>query len=134
MSVPELVRWSAAPGRLASDALVVDLARRLPDLTFALRSDPDAATVDVQILAIERRADGYGLRATLVITPAHAKPRRRVLDLQATGAPTPDGEAEALSGMIGAMADQVADDLLADLPAGPATPRPRGDDLPTIRP
>jgi hypothetical protein len=56
------------------------------------------------------------------------------LDLQGTGAPTPDGEAEALSGMIGAMADQVADDLLADLPAGPATPRPRGDDLPTIRP
>jgi uncharacterized lipoprotein YmbA len=134
VSVPELTRWSAAPARLASDALIVDLTRRLPGLSFALRSDPDAATVDVEIQAIERRADGYGLLATAVITAAHGAPRRRVLSLVAAGVPTADGEAEAVSGMIAAMADQLAEDLLAGVPAGPGTPRPHAEDLPRIRP
>jgi uncharacterized lipoprotein YmbA len=134
VSVPELTRWSAAPARLASDALIVDLAARLPGLTFALRSDPEAATVNVEIQAIERHTDGYGLRATLVITGAHAAPRRRVLTLEAHGAPTADGEAEAVSGMIGGIADQLAEDLSEAVRGGRAPPNPLADDLPTIRP
>jgi uncharacterized lipoprotein YmbA len=114
MTVAELNRWSAAPARLAAAALTQDLIARRPGLTLAHWSGPaapEAATVDVEVEAIEARPDGYGLLAVVTIVRGSSAPQRRVIALHALGAPTAEGEARALSVLIAELADQVASDL-----------------------
>jgi uncharacterized protein len=118
VTVEALTRWSAAPGRLASAALTEDLAARLPGLTLAPWPGPDvpgAATVDVQVEAIDARPDGYGLLALVTITRGPERPRHRLIALQAAGVHSADGEARAMSRLIAALADQLAGDLSADV-------------------
>ena len=134
VTVAELTRWSAAPARLAAAALTQDLVARLPGLSIAPSFEsaaPDAATVEVEVEAIDARPDGYGLLAAVTITRGGAAPLRRLVALHAAGTHNADGEAHALSGLIAAIADQIAGDLSIGFIAVPPASDPNANRRPT---
>jgi len=114
VTVEELARWSAAPGRLAADALTADLVARLPGAAIAPWTDPapaDAVAVTVQVETLNERPAGYGLLAVVSIARGPACLRRWTFQAEAEGAHDAQGEAQALSRLLGALADRVAGDL-----------------------
>ncbi|HEX3364177.1 ABC-type transport auxiliary lipoprotein family protein [Phenylobacterium sp.] len=114
MAVDELTRWSAAPGRLAAAALTADLLARRPGAVIAPWSDPtpaDAVAVTVQVETVSEQMAGYGLTAEISIACGPAPPRRWTFEAQADGAHDTQGEAQALSRLLAALADRIAGDL-----------------------
>jgi uncharacterized lipoprotein YmbA len=126
VTVEELARWSAAPGRLAASALTADLVARLPGAAIAPWTDPappDAVAVTVQVETLSARPSGYGLLAVVSIARGPGSPQRWTFQAEADGAPDAQGEAQALSRLLGALADRIAGDLVPGL-APPRTVRP----------
>ena len=114
VTVEELARWSAAPGRLAAAALTADLVARLPGAAIAPWADPappDAVAVTVQVETLSARPAGYGLLAVVSIARGPAPVRRWTFQAEAEGAHDAQGEAQALSRLLGALADRIAGDL-----------------------
>ena len=112
--VDELARWSAAPGRLAAAALTEDLLARLPGAAIAPWTDPtpaDAVAVTVQVETLSERPAGYGLLAVVSVTRGPAPSRRWTFQAEAEGAHDAQGEAQALSRLLGALADRIAGDI-----------------------
>jgi uncharacterized lipoprotein YmbA len=123
VTVEELARWSAAPGRLAASALTADLVARLPGAAIASWADPapaDAVAVTVTVETLSARPSGYGLTAEVSILCGAGPARRWTFDAQADGAHDARGEAEALSRLLGALADRIAGDLTCSACAAPA--------------
>jgi uncharacterized lipoprotein YmbA len=127
VTVDELARWSAAPGRLAAAALTADLVARLPGAVVAPWTDPapsDAVSVTVEVETLSERPAGYGLLAVVSIARGPVNSRRWTFQADAEGAHDAQGEAQALSGLLGALADRIAGDLAcracaAHAPASP---------------
>jgi uncharacterized lipoprotein YmbA len=114
VTVEELARWSAAPGRLAAAALTADLVDRLPGAVIAPWSDPtpaNAVAVTVQVETLSERPAGYGLLAVVSIVRGAAPSRRWTFQAEAEAAHDAQGEAQALSRLLGALADRIAGDL-----------------------
>nr|MEA2799528.1 uncharacterized protein [Phenylobacterium sp.] len=112
--VEEFARWSAAPGQLAVSALTADLIARLPGAAIAPWADPrptEAIAVTVQVETLSERPAGYGLLAVVSIARDGAPPRRWVFQGEAEGAHDAQGEAQALSRLLGTLADRIAGDL-----------------------
>jgi uncharacterized lipoprotein YmbA len=129
LDVNEFARWAAPLARMARQTLTEDLVNRLPPgaVVFPDAHKPDgAALVSVDILSFRTsgatvQADvSWGLRGGLPSDPAW---RTRVLRLTA---PAGDGggaaTAQALSAVIGQLADRIAVDLVAT--AGPVAAKP----------
>jgi hypothetical protein len=114
VTVEELARWSAAPGRLAAAALTADLVARIPGAVIAPWADPtpvDAVAVTVQVETLSERPTGYGLMAAVSIVRGAAPPRRWTFQAEAEGAHDAQGEAQALSRLLGELADRIVSDL-----------------------
>jgi uncharacterized lipoprotein YmbA len=114
VTVDELARWTAAPGRLAAAALTADLMARRPGAVIAPWNDPtpsNAVVVTVQVETLSERPLGYGLTAEVSIVCGAAPARRWPFEAQADGAHDAQGEARALSRVLGALADRIAGDL-----------------------
>jgi uncharacterized lipoprotein YmbA len=114
VTVEGLSRWSAAPEQLADAALTADLLARLPGATLTPWDDaaaPDAVSVKVEVLTLEAGPEGYDLAAVVTITRGAEAPRRRTFRGKAEGAPTPEGEAQAISRLLGVIADDIAFEL-----------------------
>jgi uncharacterized lipoprotein YmbA len=114
VTLEELARWSAAPGRLAAAALTADLVARLPGAVIAPWSDPtpaNAIAVTVQVETLSERPAGYGLLALVSVACGPASSRRWTFQAEAEGAHDAQGEAQALSRLLGALADRIAGDL-----------------------
>jgi uncharacterized lipoprotein YmbA len=132
VAVEELARWSAAPGRLAAAALTADLVARLPGAVIAPWSDPtpaNAVAVTVQVETLSERPAGYGLLAVVSIVRGAVPSRRWTFQAEAEGAHDAQGEAQAMSRLMGALADRIAGDLASGPGAPPASgptanPRP----------
>jgi uncharacterized lipoprotein YmbA len=124
VTVDELARWSAAPGRLATAALTADLVARLPGAVIAPWTDPapaDAVVVMVQVETLSERPAGYGMLAAVSIARGPAASRRWTFQAEADGAHDAQGEARALSRLLSALADRIAGDLASGLSAPPAS-------------
>jgi uncharacterized lipoprotein YmbA len=124
VTVEELARWSAAPGRLAAAALTADLVARLPAAAIAPWTDPtpaNAVAVTVQVETLSERPAGYGLLAVVWIVRGAAPPQSRTFQAEAEGAHDAQGEAQAMSRLMGALADRIAGDLASGLSALPAS-------------
>jgi uncharacterized lipoprotein YmbA len=114
VTVEGLARWSASPGRLAAAALTADLMDRLPGADIAPWTDPtpaNAVAVTVEVESLSERPTGYGLLAVVSIVRGSAPPRRWTFQADAEGAHDAQGEAQALSRLLGALADRIAGDL-----------------------
>ncbi|THD79315.1 MAG: hypothetical protein E7812_09575 [Phenylobacterium sp.] len=114
VTVDELARWSAAPGRLAASALTADLLARLPGAVIAPWPDPApaaAVAVTVQVESLDERPAGYGFLAVVSVARGGAPPRRWTFQAEAEAGHDAQGEAQALSRLLGALADRIADDL-----------------------
>ena len=121
--VDELARWSAAPGRLAAAALTADLLARMPGAVIAPWTDPAAAdtvAVTIQVESLSERPAGYGLLAVVSIARGQATPQRWTFQAEADGAHDAQGQAQALSHLLGALADRIAGDLASKVSAPPA--------------
>ena len=138
VKVDELARWSAAPGGLAATALTADLMARLPGAVIAPWTDPspaNAVAVTVQVETLSERPTGYGMLATISIACGPAASRRWTFQAEAAGAHDAQGEAQALSRLLGALggggapADANLPDALQQITAAARALRTLADDL-----
>jgi uncharacterized lipoprotein YmbA len=114
VTVEELARWSAAPGQLAASALMADLVARLPAAAIAPWTDltpTNAVAVTVQVETLSERPAGYGMLAVVSIACGPASPRRWTFQADAEAAHDAQGQAQALSRLLGVLADRIAGDL-----------------------
>ena len=119
LQADEASRWSAAPGDLAAAALTEDLQARLPGLTLVgAGAGGEALDLGVEVLALAKTVEGYRLTAVVTLSGGGRAPHSRFLSLT-----TPEGgqdaaaEAQALSRLVGRLADAIAADLAALKPA-----------------
>jgi uncharacterized lipoprotein YmbA len=134
VTVEELARWSAAPGRLAANALTADLAVRLPGAAIAPWTDPapaDAVVVTVQMETINEQASGYRMMAVVSTTRGQGLARRWTFQSEAAAPHGAEGEAQAVSRLLGQIADQIAGELAMGLSAPPAAPGSTASPRPT---
>ena len=135
LSLDESARWSAALADLASAALVQDLRARAPALTLASGAQsggPDDLDLSVQVVALTLHEGAYVMTATFSLeTPDGASLARRTVTLDArAGATGSVDEAQALSRLLAALADEIVVDLpsairgLSSPPAVAAIRRP----------
>jgi hypothetical protein len=97
---------------------------RLPGATIAPWADPspaDAVAVTVQMETLGERPAGYGLLADVSIARGATPPRRWTFQAEAEGAHDARGEAQALSRLLGALADRIAGDLASGLSVPPVS-------------
>ena len=134
VTLEEQVRWSAAPGRLAAQALMEDLLARLPGARFAPAIGPapaEAASVAVEVETFREEPTGYALVAIVTVTQGNEPPVSQIVVAEAAGPHDADGEARAISRLLGAVADRIAGSVEATLRASAApsaqtaSPRPR---------
>lgn len=119
VKVDDFARWTAPLGLLARDALVRDLTVRLPAGAVlppgASGSAGHARTLDVTILAFQTNAGGATMQVAYRALPGGTV-QQLSLSAPSTGvAPVPT--AQALTALIGALADRIA----ADMSVAPAT-------------
>ena len=123
LEADESARWSAAPGELAAAALTADLQARLPGLELSGAGADDAAMdLGVEVLGLGPTADGYRLTA-LVTRSGGGRPAHSQFVSVATPEAGHDAaaQAEAISRLIGRLADAIAQDLatLSPVASGP---------------
>lgn len=135
LSLDETARWSAALGDLASAALAQDLRARAPGLALAPSTErraPADLDLSVQVDALTLHEGTYVMTATFGFeTPEGASLARRTVTLDTpAGATGAVDEAQALSRLLAALADQIVVDLpgalrgLSSPPSAAAIRRP----------
>ena len=116
-SISDLDHWSAPLGQVARQALAADLVTRLPEgrVIFPHLSKPAGALgISVDVLDISSDSRGTTLLASWIVTPAGALVRSAGgtvtlhTDLASHGAAA---TAQALSALLGQLADRIAADL-----------------------
>ena len=127
LSLDESARWSAALGDLASAALAQDLRARAPTLTLtsgAQPGAPDDLDLSVQVVALTLHEGTYVMTATFDLeTPDGASLVRRTVTLDArAGATGSVDEAQALSRLVAALADEIVVDLPGAIRGLPSPP------------
>jgi uncharacterized lipoprotein YmbA len=133
LSLDEQARWSAALGDLAAAALAQDLRARAPAITLASGAQsggPDGVDLSVQVVALTLHEGTYVMTATFGLeTPDGAALARRTvtLDAPAGGAGAAD-EAQVLSRLLAALADQIVVDLPDAVREATSPPRAKAGD------
>jgi uncharacterized lipoprotein YmbA len=126
VEVEEFVRWSAAPGELATAALLQDLQSRLASLTLTPAGDvlpSGALDISVQVIGLEARKGTWSLTASVAIGDAvGAKSLRRTFTVSAPAAGSDaEAQAEVLGRLLAAVADWIVLDLTGQV-GGPVEP------------
>jgi len=132
VKVESLARWSAAPAQLAATTLTADLMGRLPGAVVAPWSEtatPEAVVVTAQVEALDERPSGYAMTAAVSVARG-AVVRRWTFQADAPGAHDPEGEARAVSQLLGALAEQIARALASGVSAPPEVSNPSASHRP----
>jgi|SRR5579859_103224 len=133
VTVEEFSRWSAPPAQLAVAALTADLTARLPGGAIAPWTEAapaDAVAVSVQVETLSAEPAGYGLVAQVTIARGGLPPQRWRFQAEADGAHDAEGEAWALSRLLGALSDRIAEHLIPGLTFQPAASAPSASPRP----
>ena len=115
MKVEDLVHWSASLGMLARNALILDLAQRLPSGTVLppdSAAQPRGLRATVAILSFATAGSDVTMTATYAFGPEDgvaAAPRWA--ELRTAGGQTPVETARAFGTLLGLLADRMAADL-----------------------
>ncbi len=115
MKVEDLVHWSAPLGMLARNALILDLAQRLPSgavLPPDSAARPGGLRATVAILSFGTAGSDATMTATYAFGPEDgAAPTPHWVELRTAGGQTPAETARAFSTLLGQLADRMAADL-----------------------
>ena len=115
MKVEDLVHWSAPLGMLARNALILDLAQRLPSGTVLppdATARPGGLRATVAILSFGTSGSDATMTATYAFGPEEGGASApRWAELRTPGGQTPVETARAFSALLGQLADRMAADL-----------------------
>ncbi len=117
LKISNLDHWSAPLGQVARQALSADMVARLPEgrVIFPHLGKPEGALgINVDVLDVKSDSRGTSMQASWVVTPAGAPVHSAGsiltlrIDQPGTGAAA---TAQALSVLLGQLADRIAADL-----------------------
>jgi uncharacterized lipoprotein YmbA len=118
MKVDDLAHWSAPLGMLVRNALILDLAQRLPAGAVAppdAPAQPGGLRVTVSILSFGMAGGEAAMEAAYELTSdgaaAATGPRQWVQLRAASAGATPGDTARAFSTLLGLLADRMAGDI-----------------------
>jgi uncharacterized lipoprotein YmbA len=124
VQINDFAHWAAPLGQSARQALIQDLASRLPAGKVVYPDAPLPSAViglTVDVLSFNATAGGASLQASLTFSSAtpNRSWRTRQVDLKLDGDyHTPEATARALSALMGQVSDAAVDELVSPPPQG----------------